>query len=146
MPDLPRRLGLILPELPRAVGVFGIALLFEVAAMLVRSHVGWQPLPLDRSPALLVIDALVASAIVEFLLRGAVQGLLPWFGLGALLSLAIPAALEFAGGYTESGVIWEVIFGAGFVFARAASGSIYPSVALRFVQYLLIPAFVAVHR
>lgn len=141
-----RVVGLTLPSLPRAAAVFGIALFFEVLMMLARAVGGWHPLPLNANPVLLLLDAAVAAALVEFLLRGALQGALPYFGSGAILSLAIPAALEYVGGFTTGEVFWEAAFGAGFVFARAASGSVYPCMALRFVQYLVIPAFAAVHR
>lgn len=144
--DLSGPAGLVLPSLPRAAAVFGIALLYEVLLMLARSNVGWHPLALSSQPVLLVLDAAAAAVLVELLLRGLLQGLLPYLGIGAMLSLAIPAALELFGGYAGADVAWEAAFGIGFVFARAASGSVVPCMALRFVQYLIVPAFVVVHR
>ncbi|MDE2572730.1 MAG: CPBP family intramembrane metalloprotease, partial [bacterium] len=124
----------------------GVALLFEVLAMSARLLIGWHPLPLSSQPLQLALAALLAAIVVELLLRGVLQGALPWFGAGAMLSLLIPALIEVFGGYTSDEVLWEAFFGVGFVFARAASGSVYPCMAVRFVQYLIIPAFAAVHR
>jgi|GEM_PF-5129876 len=146
VPDVTRIVGLALPSRPRAIAVFGLALFFEVLMMVARSLSGWHPTPLNSEPVMLFLDALIAAALVELSLRGALQGALPYFGIGAALSLGVPAALEYFGGYTTGEVLWEAAFGVGFVFARAASGSIYPCIALRFVQYLMIPAFAAVHR
>ncbi|TAM91287.1 CPBP family intramembrane metalloprotease [bacterium] len=144
--DLSGPAGLVLPSLPRAAAVFGIALLYEVLLMLARSNAGWHPLALSSQPVLLVLNAAAAAVLVELLLRGLLQGLLPYLGIGAMLSLAIPAVLELFGGYAGADVAWEAAFGVGFVFARSASGSVIPCMVLRFVQYLIVPAFVAVHR
>ncbi|TAM73568.1 CPBP family intramembrane metalloprotease [bacterium] len=128
------------------MAVFGIALLYEVLLMLARSAAGWYPLALSTQPVLLVLNAVAAAAAVELLLRGLLQGMLPILGVGAVLSLAIPAVLEYLGGYATGDIAWEAAFGTGFVFARAASGSVFPCMVLRLVQYLIIPAFAAVHR